>query len=528
MGYGDSPPSEATMSGAGNFGQGTRRTNNRNVVKRPITSVKKAISYGAANDLLLDIDKDSSASAHKHGDIREIRVTNEGSVPAYAIFKYALWDDSTTLNSDARYVHYLLNPRQKIIIPTSRAIVGDHDTVVYHGTAVTDTTPAAAMYVDSTANVDSATANGVVNSTSDTTVYLEPYTSAANCTANLFRIGDLIRIRDEIMEVTAIGSKAALATNTLTVKRGMFGSTAVTSAADGDAVRLAYFNQHHEFDKFSVAQTDINGAYKSSNFFGLGRSATVGAGGIVPGSVVIGPFYDAGYQELGMTGITPNTESGLTASTNYMLDIQVDGGTNFDNLSFTTDATNTKFGGSTGVISKIQSALNTQYYTAGNLFEKGVRVSIVNGDVRITSESRLSGSAIALTVEDGSGTSIFGVGRIPAIGNIKSAIAAQLPDQQSYNPITYGTSYNNVFIRDDGNGNLWSNGLGSGRINYETGGWSITGAPKLAQFNYSVNHTSPFSGKLDATATGKQNQLQQVLGNLPNQKCEVVLRVETF
>ena len=39
MGYGDSPPSEATMSGAGNFGQGTRRTNNRNVVKRPITSV---------------------------------------------------------------------------------------------------------------------------------------------------------------------------------------------------------------------------------------------------------------------------------------------------------------------------------------------------------------------------------------------------------------------------------------------------------------------------------------------------------
>ena len=70
--------------------------------------------------------------------------------------------------------------------------------------------------------------------------------------------------------------------------------------------------------------------------------------------------------------------------------------------------------------------------------------------------------------------------------------------------------------------------MGSGRINYETGGWSITGAPKLAQFNYSVNHTSPFSGKLDATATGKQNQLQQVLGNLPNQKCEVVLRVETF
>ena len=73
-----------------------------------------------------------------------------------------------------------------------------------------DTTPE--LYIDSTANVD---AGGIVSSTSETTINVEPWTSAANNSTNLFYVGDLIRVDDEIMEVTAIGNKSDLDKNIL-------------------------------------------------------------------------------------------------------------------------------------------------------------------------------------------------------------------------------------------------------------------------------------------------------------------------
>ena len=48
------------------------------------------------------------------------------------------------------------------------------------------------------------------------------------------------------------------------------------------------------------------------------------------------------------------------------------------------------------------SALDTAYYTAGNLFEKKVTVGIENGDVIFRSGSRLSSSAIASKPPNGS------------------------------------------------------------------------------------------------------------------------------
>ena len=84
-----------------------------------------------------------------------------------------------------------------------------------------------------------------------------------------------------------------------------------------------------------------------------------------------------------MSGITSSTESGLAASTAYAFDIAVDGGSDYT-LSFTT-STNTKFGGSDGVIRKIQDALDAGFYASGNLFEKKVTVAIVDGDIRFTS-----------------------------------------------------------------------------------------------------------------------------------------------
>ena len=163
----------------------------------------------------------------------------------------------------------------------------------------------------------------------------------------------------------------------------------------------------------------------------------------------------------------------------------------------------------------IQSALDTQYYTAGNLFEKKVTVGIVNGDIRFTSGSHLSTSAILLADTGDSGSFIDAAanGRIPASGDIPSAVAARLPDDVLYDRVTYATSSNiGAFCYDDGNGTLF--GMCSGTINYETGAIDMTGCPANAEFVYTVAHSSGFSGKLDTGANG----IVEILANTPSQK----------
>ena len=64
------------------------------------------------------------------------------------------------------------------------------------------------------------------------------------------------------MEVTAIGDKSDLANNKLTVKRDMYGTDGGTAAVDDDPVRLVFFNAYHDYNKYSVAQTDSDGKFK--------------------------------------------------------------------------------------------------------------------------------------------------------------------------------------------------------------------------------------------------------------------------
>ena len=405
--------------------------------------------------------------------------------------------------------------------PTTR-VIDSADANLMDGTVVSNTAPNSNMYTDSTADTDDTTAtDNVDNNATQTTVYLEPYTSAANCTANMFRIGDLIRIRDEIMEVTAIGDKSDLANNTLTVIRGVYGSTATTNTDDDDPVRLAFFNMYGDFDKYSTSRTNHDGRFKAMNFFGYGRGLTVAASGIVPGSINI-KFYKQGYQELGMSGVTLNTNSGLAASTAYKFNITADGGSVFVDLSFTTDSNNLNFGGVNGILNKIQDALNTQYYTAGNLFEKKVTVGLVNGDVRFTSGSRLSSSAILLAAP-GSGVTPFGVGRLPAIAAVQGAVATKLPDDVVFNRTTYEEISNTrEFMYDDGAGNLIG-GAGSGSINYETGEISFLSFAD-AEFVVSVAHSSGLAGR--ASSTGA-NMIEKIYARSASAKVkgQVGLRV---
>ena len=496
--------------------------------QKPVSEKTKGVSYSATqSDKILAISNDA-ASASSDATPNAIEIENTGSVPIMLIAGYRAYTDDTS-DDATDYLHVLLPPSEVWSVPVRAVISSAADSTIMFGTAVDNLAPDGNMYTefsDGVADIDSATAAGIVGNATNTTVYLEPYTSAANCSANLFRVGDLIRVRNEVMEVTAIGDKSNLANNYLTVKRDMYGTDGGTSAVDNDSTRLPFFNAYHDFDKYSVAQTDTNGKFKCFNFFGQGRSATESQG-IVPGSFNI-KFYEAGYQSLGLSGITSSTNSGLTASETLKLDITVDGGSLFQDLTFTLDSSNVNFGGTNGVIAKIQAALDVQYYTAGNLFEKKVHVGIVNGDVRFTSGSHLSTSAILLADTGDSDTFIDAAanGRIPASGNVPTAVPAKLPDDVIYDNVTYATTFNNVFGYDDGYGNI--SGMCSGAINYETGALDLRGCPPNAEFVVSALTNSAFSGKLNESETDRANSLVEVFANTPATKRSGTLNIRTY
>ena len=278
-----------------------------------------------------------------------------------------------------------------------------------------------------------------------------------------------------------------------------------------------------DFDKFSTSQTDKNGVFHAKNFFGYGRTGDAIADGIQAGSIGI-KFYQAGYQEIGLSGITPNTNSGLAASTAYAFDIAVDGGSDYT-LSFTTDSSNTNFGGKNGVLNKIQDALNAGYYASGNLFEKKVTVGIVNGDVRFTSGQHLSTSAISITAPD-SGTTPFEVGRLPAVGDIEAAVAAKVADDTVYDKETYDASPNkSAFMYDDGQGNLL--GAGSGRINYETGEIRFTSLPN-ANFVINCVHKSAHAGGVNSDTASGKNTIQTIGARSVNPKLNTTVKILAY
>jgi len=413
---------------------------------------------------------------------------------------------------------YMLLPNQFMFGYNAVNSGGNANTVNNQGGYDVDTT----LAEDSGADNDSATEDAMTDDTSAVIVYLE-WTSAVNNHANYFVVGDLIRLDDEIMEVTGKGDVTDLANTFLNVKRGVHGST-VAVHADDVAVELPYFNTQGNFDDYAYAQTNASGIYTATNFLSFGREATTAyPTGIVRGSIAL-KFYNSGYQELNLTGITPSTHSGLAASTEYKFNITADGGSVFANLAFTTDASNLNFGGNNGIIGKIQAALDAQFYTAGNLFQKKVSVGIVNGDVRFTSQDRTRASAILLAAP-GSGTTPFGVGRLPAIAAVEPAIAALLPDDTIFAKDTnIETSNVPAFAYDDGKGNII--GAASGSINYQTGAIRFNG-PANAEFVASLNHGSVLSGGI-TTDSNLENGITSIVARSCNSKINAEIELIGF
>ena len=452
--------------------------------------------------------------------IKAFCVYNMGDVPAEVQLAYQEWSNNSgtdAAEAAVRYSTMILPAGDFFYLPHGRLIGYNADASAANATTIENTAPDSNMYVDSGADLDHATSATMGSDATHTTLNLE------NGHSKFFKVGDLIRIEDEICEVTAVGTGADLANSTCTIKRGLFGSTAATHA-DDVAIRLPFFNMTADFDKFSVAQTDKNGIFHAKNFFGYGRTGDAISDGVQAGSIGI-KFYQAGYQEFGLSGITANTNSGLVASTQYSFDISCDGASDFT-LSFTTDSSNLNFGGRNGIVNKIQDALNAAYYVAGgNLFEKQVTVSIVNGDIRFTSGQHLSTSAISITAP-ASGTTPFGVGRLPAVDDIEAAVAAELPDDTVFDRTTFDESPNKTaFMYDDGQGNLL--GAGNGRINYETGEIRFTALPN-AEFVLNVIHKSAHAGGVNADTTDGKNTIQSIGARSINPKLNTTVKILAY
>jgi len=472
---------------------------------------------------------------------KSIVIRNDGEVGTEVQFKVTDYannsnvDDANSIDisgdgaSTTRYITTLLGAGEYMFLPNARWVSYEDDASAANAKP---TTNGAYLTLTSDLEVDSGT---LINQAD----FEDTSTTLTVDDGDLFEVGDLIQVgtndttatRQEVMRVTSI------ATHVLSVDRALYGTSAAdkdnqtdaTSGAVNNAkVYFPIFNTYGDYNDFSVVQTDASGRFGVSNFFGYGRVADSTADGIVPGSVA-GKFYEPGYQSFGLKGITASTNSGLSASTTYYLSVALNGGTT-DKITFTTDANNTNFGGTNGVVQKLQNAINALYYNpAKNGFQDGASVGIVNGDIRITSHSRLSTSAVAITTNtDGTagtdelfdGSNI--IGRIPV--SPAGAVSARLPDDTIINRDGVTVPNTGVFFYDDGHGNI--KGTATGTINYQTGAIDFVGEAN-AQFAITANYDSAHGGG-NNSGTNTQNMIVEISARSCNSKINSTVEIVAF
>ena len=361
-----------------------------------------------------------------------------------------------------------------------------------------------------------------------------------------FKAGDLIRIGAEVMEVESISS------NTLTVKRGLIGSTQSAHADDSD-LRFFFGNEYLAYDN-GRCMTDQNGNFSQRGaFFGYGRTADKKIDGVVPGTVAIGNFYiNGGYLDWGLQNIKASDNTGLAVSTAYTFHIVVDeynvGG--IDSVStetaiaFTTDSSDVTFNGSgNAVLPKIQARFDALFYDESvGLFNKKVTIKLHNGDIRVQSHSNHSGTRIGIA--NVSGTTPFGVGRFPALSSSVPVLLGSPHGGGTTDTIVFGQASSKelseiedsvtgktiqntgAFLLDDGNGNLLHNGSVVGSIDYAKGHCSFTCPYPNAEFKIYAETLSAHSGGVKHIAAG-YNSIAAIKGRSVNavkdSKVEVLL-----
>ena len=306
----------------------------------------------------------------------------------------------------------------------------------------------------------------------------------------------------------------------------------------GANVHFPIFNSYYNYNNAlsgssQLIMTDGRGRYKVNNFFGYGRSAAADdqAQGIVGGSVAL-KFYSSAYADVQFPRpIAASTDSKVAASTAYAFDLTIDD-SSATNIAFTTSS-NTKFGGSDGIIRKMQDSINTAF--EGTAY--GCTVGIVNGALRFTSQSHMSphdgtNGSLVLVADASSGTDIFtgSVGIMPNDTAFPAAVKPRLPDDVIIDIVSGRTSPNaNAFMHDDGHGNLIYQGQTVGTISYKTGAmdWAIPSLP-YAQFVINANYDSAFSGATVVLNGHNDSGISTIAARSMNTKINTTIGVYAF
>ena len=489
----------------------------------PTQTVKKGVSYvagGTDSNQIISISGTESATAVKSSIPVAVEVKNTGVVPAIVISEYEGYSDEDT-DAGRHTIQTMLMPNETFyppvrgIIPTGSQLQVLDGTVVDFTTTVGDTSNTMADFEsDSGDNV----ASGEFNNTTDPVVF------ELNNGHEKYRVGDYLRCENEIVRVEGTyddnPTTSTVADNHIVVSRAHLGSTAAAHSGTPD-IMFPCTNELYDFDRAlsgssQLVQTDMLGRFKLSNFFGYGRTDATADNktfGLVPGSACF-RFWSSAYQEIMMGGttnnipITSSTSSQLTASTAYSFNLTLDDST-ATTVSFTTDSSNLNFGGSAGIVQKINDAILTATRTTGGaLYGYSCSVSIVGGKLRFTSNSHLSphdgtnGSKVLLA-DAGSGTNLLSgsAGIFPDDAVMNAPVKPIISPVAIYDTLTYSKLSNiGGFCYDNGMGELIYGGSIVGNISYETGAFSFT-IPSLpnAEFEISLAHGSPFAGKMDTT-----------------------------
>tara|TARA_Y100001973_G_scaffold82057_2_gene121199 strand:+ start:13210 stop:14883 length:1674 start_codon:yes stop_codon:yes gene_type:complete len=422
-------------------------------------------------------------------DCDSVVICNEGNQTAEIVINIPNFDNDDDLignNFTSRRLNTLLRPNDFIYLPHNILFSYDHDSSITTAsagdTASTATSGTTAKFIDADASSrgDSITRNsaGLI----ETNVLLDNGSNHASGDTTLtvdsnyyFKTNDILAVANsdgstEFLKVLDIPSAT-----TIEVERGILGSTAGT-INDNAEFFLYYKTQVAD----TVVKSNSNGVYQANTLFGYGRSLSSQPQGITMGSVGI-KVREPAYEELGMTGQTLGTSTGLTVSTSYDFKITNDADSQ-QTITIVTDSSNVSWGGTNGLLAKINDAFLT-LYKAGT-FTYLPKIAIVNGDIRVTSGSRLSTSAI--TLADGTSNNLIGgtQGRIPNIDNsVKKA--TKFPEDFETEKIIF----------DDGRGNL-NGGQGNGTIDYNSGAIYLNTFAD-AEFQVSAYYNSCLSGDLN-------------------------------
>ena len=525
-----------------------------------ITEIKKTVDATDTGVQVCAFNTGTAFYAGTQKNSKLLLICNEGDVTAELTLKTTSWTGGTpdAGGTNGQRWHALLNPNDYIVFPTLSWVdmgTGTASAALGDNNALDNATPASALYVDSGVNLD---ANFEDSESNLQVADIAP-----------FEVGDLVQVginattatRIEVMEVTSITDDSGTdedGAGILNVTRALFGTSkadkdsqtdGTNGAVSGANVHFPLFNEYYDHDRAlsgssQLIQSDNRGRWKSRNFFGYGRSATRNddAQGIVQGSVAI-KFFESSFQEVGFGGstsnitITASTDTKLTASTAYAFNLTIDDSSAVT-ISFTTDSSNTNFGGTNGVIQKIQDSVDTATRTTGGgLYGYSCSVSINSGRLRFTSNSHLAphdgtnGSKVLLA-DAGSGTNVFSgsAGIFPDDAVINAPIEAKLPDDTIFDTRT-GSTYTNTdaFLYDNGIGDLIYKGSIVGSIVYLTGAieWVIPSLPN-AQFVINAHYDSAFSGGVKVKGLNFDNGLEDIFARSVNSKIDTNIGVYIF